>query len=162
MALHDPSTIMSITMDGKTPLHIPHFSRMPKSLFAKYRPKFHLWGLINYGIKQYDFFSHFDWWKHDPNLTMSFLWEHLSSVLKQRNSPLQTLYITADNCARENKNRWMFAFLSLLVHKGYTSEIQLHFLMAGHSHDKVCTSYFLISATHACFALFTNFNTLIG
>ena len=50
---------------------------------------------------------------------------------------MDSLLLNADNCARENKNRWMFPFLGFLVERGYFNEIELHFLMPGHSHEKV-------------------------
>ena len=128
---------MSITMDGKAPIHGPHLPRLPKSLFAKQRLRHQLWGLINYGLQIYEFFPFFDWWRHDPNLTISFLWIHIYRIIQERGQ-YDILYLNADNCARENKNRWMMCFLALLVFRQYFKEIELHFLMSGHSHDKVC------------------------
>ena len=135
-AKRNNKTVLSISMDGKAPIHGPHFPRLPKSLFARQRVRHQLWGLVNVGLNIYEFFPFFDWWLHDPNLTISLLWIHLVSILRTRGRH-DLLYLQADNCARENKNRWMLCFLALLVLKGYFKEIQLHFLMAGHSHEKV-------------------------
>jgi hypothetical protein len=132
-AARSPKKIMSISMDGKAPILIPHIPRLAKSLFLKYHIRQQLWGLVNFGRKEYEFFPYFDWWRHDPNLTLSFFWRHLSRTLSESTDSFDVLYINADNCARENKNRWMFPFLALLVHKKYFKSIELHFLMPGHS-----------------------------
>ena len=49
----------------------------------------------------------------------------------------QCLYLQLDNCAGENKNRYVFAFLSLLVAKGIFKQIYVGFLMVGHTHEDV-------------------------
>ena len=54
------------------------------------------------------------------------------------NKPLpQCLYLQLDNCAGENKNRYVFAFLSLLVAKGIFKQVYVGFLMVGHTHEDV-------------------------
>ena len=40
-----------------------------------------------------------------------------------------------DNCWRENKNRYMFAFLSYLVKTDIFEEIDVNFLPVGHTHN---------------------------
>ena len=42
-----------------------------------------------------------------------------------------------DNCARENKNHYLFAYLSLLVAKGVFKTMHLGFLMVGHTHKDI-------------------------
>jgi len=73
--LAEPDTFMAITMDGKSPPRCPHFACLPKSLFTKHRPKFEIYGIINYGFSRYDYITYFDWWEHDANLgiLLSFL-----------------------------------------------------------------------------------------
>lgn len=126
---------MSITMDSKAPPRIPHFVRLPKAMFTKNRLKLNIFGLINIGLNSFNYVPYLDWWSHDANLTISFLWDHLSKVLRSGHST-HTLYLNADNCARENKNKWMFSFLCLLVHKEIFKIIEYHFLPPGHSHEK--------------------------
>jgi hypothetical protein len=53
-----PTISMSVTNDFKNPLRLPHLSPLPKSLFAKMRPKLEVHGLINYGLGKY-FCFHF-------------------------------------------------------------------------------------------------------
>lgn len=49
----------------------------------------------------------------------------------------RTLYLQLDNCGSENKNRYVFAFLSMLTAKGIFEFIHLGFLMVGHTHEDI-------------------------
>ena len=51
---------------------------------------------------------------HDSNLTMTVLLEVLVRCSEEFDLP-PILYLQFDNCVRENKNRYMFALLALLV-----------------------------------------------
>ena len=42
-----------------------------------------------------------------------------------------------DNCSRENKNKYVFAFCALLVELGIFRKIKVSFLMVGHTHEDV-------------------------
>lgn len=55
-----------------------------------------------------------------------------------------TLYLHLDNCWRENKNRYILAFLHLLVRMGYWRKIKLCFKPVGHTHcrgDQVFSAF---------------------
>ena len=49
----------------------------------------------------------------------------------------ENLLLQLDNCAGENKNRYLFAYLSLLVARGALKTVQLGFLMVGHTHEDI-------------------------
>ena len=49
--------------------------------------------------------------------------------------PILTLQL--DNASRDNKNRWVFAFCSLLIYKGIFREIYINFLIVGHTHEDI-------------------------
>ena len=57
-------------------------------------------------------------------------------IVEQRVHP-QELYIQADNCWRENKNRWVMAFCSWLVMMGIFRRVTLSFLIQGHTHEDI-------------------------
>ena len=40
-----------------------------------------------------------------------------------------------DNCVRENKNRFVFTYLSWLIYSGVFKEIYVNFLPVGHTHN---------------------------
>lgn len=41
----------------------------------------------------------------------------------------------ADNCGRENKNKFFLSFMALLVAKRIVKEVLISFLMVGHTHE---------------------------
>ena len=45
------------------------------------------------------------------------------------------LYLQLDNSAKDNKNKYLMAFLSLLIARGVFEEIQAGFLLVGHTHE---------------------------
>ena len=49
----------------------------------------------------------------------------------------ENLLLQLDNCAGENKNHYLFAYLSLLVAKGVFKTVHLGFLMVGRTHEDI-------------------------
>ena len=49
----------------------------------------------------------------------------------------ENLLLQLDNWAGENKNRYLFAYLSLLVAKGVFKIVHLGFLMVGHTYEDI-------------------------
>ena len=47
------------------------------------------------------------------------------------------LYLQLDNSAKDNKNKYLMAFLSLLIARGVFKEIQAGFLLVGHTHEDI-------------------------
>jgi hypothetical protein len=47
------------------------------------------------------------------------------------------LNVQMDNAARDNKNRFVFCFWSLLVAKGIFREVYVNFMLVGHTHDDI-------------------------
>lgn len=47
------------------------------------------------------------------------------------------LQMQLDNATRDNKDRYVFSFFSLLVQKGIFCEIYINFLLVGHSHEDI-------------------------
>jgi hypothetical protein len=52
-----------------------------------------------------------------------------------------TLHVQLDNCAKNNKCRYVFCFWSLLVAKNIFKEVFVSFLMVGHTHDDIDASF---------------------
>jgi ribosomal 50S subunit-associated protein YjgA (DUF615 family) len=57
------------------------------------------------------------------------------------------LRIQADNCTRENKNIYMFALCAALVGLAHFQEVQLCFLIVGHTHEDIDQHFSIISNT---------------
>jgi hypothetical protein len=47
------------------------------------------------------------------------------------------LCIQADNCARENKNKFLFGLCAALMGLGYFEEVRVGFLLVGHTHSDI-------------------------
>ncbi|CAH3166517.1 unnamed protein product [Pocillopora meandrina] len=52
-----------------------------------------------------------------------------------------------DNCVRENKNRYMFALLALLVEEKIFEKIRVNFLLVGHTHEDI-DAFFGVFSKH--------------
>ena len=61
-------------------------------------------------------------WSHDCNLTLFALLRTLQEVTLSRSLPSKLL-LQMDNWVRENKNKFVFGFLSLLVELNIFSEV---------------------------------------
>jgi hypothetical protein len=73
---------------------------------------------------------------------------HVITDVRRRKDRLPpTLRIQADNCTRENKNIYMFALCAALVRLGYFQEVQLCFLIMGHTHEDIDQCFSIISNT---------------
>jgi hypothetical protein len=73
---------------------------------------------------------------------------HVIADVKRRKGTLPpTLRIQADNCTRENKNVYMFALCETLVGLGYFQEVQLYFLIVGHTHEDIDQCFSIILNT---------------
>lgn len=71
----------------------------------------------------------------DPNLTIECLNRVFKREEEQRPNGLpDTLYLELDNCFRENKNTFTFAFLVWIIERGVFKEIFVSFLPVGHTH----------------------------
>ena len=136
-SLMEPSTYTSIILDNADNLMLPHQCELPKGWIRKARrPKMMIGGLIDHGNRIRKIYVSFNWFGQGPNGPMTTLYHHLRSLREMgRLSP--TLLFQADNCSRENKNRWLLAFMAMLIAKGWFSEIHLSFLYPGHTHEDI-------------------------
>jgi hypothetical protein len=59
----------------------------------------------------------------------------------------RNLYLQLDNCAKDNKNQSLMAFISMLIHCGVFKEIQVGFLLVGHIHEDIDAYFSHLSKT---------------
>ena len=69
----------------------------------------------------------------------------LHAVQSTRGSLPPILCIQADNCARENKNKFIFGLCATLVGLGYFEEVRVGFLLVGHTHSDIDQQFSSIS-----------------
>ena len=71
----------------------------------------------------------------DPNLSIDCLQRTLQKIEERDGFLPPNLCIQFDNCARENKNAYMVAYLTWLLERGVFKRIQMSFLPVGHTHN---------------------------
>ncbi len=60
-------------------------------------------------------------------------------------SLLRKLLLQMDNCVKDNKNHHLLAFLSFLIAREVFEEVQLRFLVVGHTHEDIDGSFGYLS-----------------
>ena len=112
--VHRESIRESLIVDGmdQNKTNLPHLVRVPKSCQNLWSLRTHLTGTLAHGIGNYGYFN-FLQFPHDSNLTLTVLLHTLLSISKKGNLP-RKLLIQMDNCVRENKNKYVMAFISFL------------------------------------------------
>lgn len=91
-------------------LLIPALLHVTKKYSGAWKLRTHLTGVLNHGRETLAFLDVFQW-PHDSNYTMNVL---LRTLQRMEFIP-DKLRLQMDNCWRENKNQFVFAFLGLLV-----------------------------------------------
>ena len=77
-------------------------------------------------------------------MVITVIYHLLHDFLKDHKKFPKHLHLNTDNCGRENKNRYVFTFLSALVQLGVFSSISMDFLLVGHTGkilDSILTSW---------------------
>jgi len=117
--------------------NLPHFAgwRMMKGIEPQGLCKTHITGVMMHGkntLSVVDLFSV----PHDSNLTLNSVTESIMRNYPDRSMP-ETLFIQFDNCWRDNKNRFVFGFLSMMVALSIVKVVEISFLMVGHTHEDI-------------------------
>ena len=47
------------------------------------------------------------------------------------------MQVQLDNCAKDNENKFAFAYYTLLVAKGFFKDLLVSFVLVGHMHDDI-------------------------
>ena len=115
------SKYLTIILDGmdQSKADVPNLRRVCKSTANLQKMRTHLVGAIMHsglcpmGKTFHGIFDLFQW-PHDSNLTINIL-VTLLTLFNDRFGLPPVLNLQLDNCWRENKNKYVFTFLSLLV-----------------------------------------------
>ncbi|WAR14225.1 hypothetical protein MAR_004330 [Mya arenaria] len=150
MAHSQPSKYMSVIIDGmdQAKSSLPHFTgRTPKGIDLVGFIKTHISGVINHGKDKFTTYIDINEYTHDANLVMNILLRVIHDPIGRDDKLSEVLYIQADNCARANKNRFMLGFCELLIRLEVFREVQLSFLMVGHTPEDIDAQFSVISRT---------------
>ena len=116
---------------------IPYHARQPGPVYFKTARKVHLFGVCNEGIpKQVNYLidesqtiGHNGKMAHGPNSVISMLHHYFA----KHGLGEKSCVVHADNCAGQNKNRSVIAYLAWRCMTGLHEDIQLCFMVVGHT-----------------------------
>lgn len=134
----NPSEYMSLVLDGadQSAFGLPHFVTITKDTKG-HCIKVKLIGILEHGPQNraalYTMTENFE---TGANHVIECLHRYLNKRNDQAGLP-NRLTIQLDNCTRENKNRYMMAYLESLVSWGVFVEVQASFLPIGHTHSDI-------------------------
>ena len=152
----NPLQCWSIILDYTEKFKLPQYVPFPKSWVRSFRPEVECAGLINHGLQKRELVFHWPSYPHNANLLLSILWHHMyRMLLLEQHAHPQELFLQADNCWRENKNRWVLAFCSWMVMIGLFRKVTLSFLLQGHTHADVDQLFVGIAKKYTCTILWT-------
>jgi hypothetical protein len=127
--------ILSMCIDGtdQLPFGVPQFAQRLKNHGVN-GVRLHLVIVVVHNLNTYCYMVP-QCFHSDSNLTVEVLQQTLKSVEARMHQKLPgVLHLRADNCWRENKNRFVLAYLADLVQRGVFREIYFDFLVKGHTH----------------------------
>ena len=102
------------------PSYIPLFSQC-KSCQNLWTLRTHLTGVLVHGTGTFCYYDYLQF-PHDCNLTLMCILLTLLEISGQRTLPPKLL-VQMDNCVRENKNKYIFGFMTFLVEMNIFSEV---------------------------------------
>ncbi len=114
-------------------IRMPWQVPFPKSWLTKNRLRYEVIGLMNFSHVKHVFYHGLSLFQHDSDTTLTLLYSKIRCLRIDGQCGNQ-LQLHMDNCYRENKNKFVFAFCCMLVHKKWFQEISLFFLPPGHTH----------------------------
>ena len=93
--------------------------------------------------RKINFYINHNNFEQSSNKVVSILFLLLKDFITDNKKLPSILHINADNCFRENKNKYVMAFLAVLVELGVFKEVTMEFLMVGHTGNE-CDQLFSI------------------
>lgn len=137
-ARKEPWNLLFLQFDGKQNSRLPHLRPVPKDTSCLLSLKMDVIGVYNISSKNFHLYNFFQHWQHDPNMTLTILYDSLRrSFQNMKHHRPSTLILQIDNCAREGKNKYVLAFAAHLVHFGWFKKVMVGALIQGHTHDSI-------------------------
>ena len=144
-ALQFPNDAVCLQIDGmdNSKSYCPRMQEKSKKFAGILRLPTKIQGCIIYSGHYTDkrktvFYLNHDHYPQSSNMVVSIVYKLLKVLVNDFKKLPKKLNIFADNCWRENKNRYVFSFLDWLVELGVFQEVTLNFLIVGHT-GKVTT-----------------------
>lgn len=137
-AIKDPTKVLTICQDAtnQLPFGFPNYVEIDKTLFNHSRIKTHLMIDIVHGHGCYVHAYPDTRVLKNPNCTIECLTRTLLKVEAEKGFLPDILNLQMDNCARENKNSYVVAYLAWLLERFVFKFVYLSFLPVGHTHNE--------------------------
>jgi hypothetical protein len=137
-AQQNPSSYLSMIIDGadQADFALPHSKERSHATEAAWKLQLKLYGVIVHGVGVWAYTCppHIG---QGNNVTIQAIWDTLLAVLQLKGILPPTLYLQLDNTTKQNKGRYLKAFLGLLVHLGIFKRIIIGYLPVGHTHEDI-------------------------
>jgi hypothetical protein len=148
----DPATYLSLIIDGadQSDHQCPHWCERSHASAAITRQKLYLYGCISHGRKAY-VYTVPDHVKQGHDTTIEVIWRVINDVLLKEGKIPPVLLVQLDNTTKQNKGRFLFAFLGMLVFYGVVRKVLVSFLPVGHTvfaHTLHKTCMFMFMTIH--------------
>lgn len=131
-----------ISFDYAQNLWLPHLANQPSTFFFASLLNVCLFGILNEKSNiQQNYIYHEGQGKKGSNNVVSMLVDYLFKLKPEQR---QKIIIHCDNCTGQNKNNCMIKYLCWMVMKGYSQEIQLKFMVRGHTKFQVDSHFGMI------------------
>ena len=134
-----PKKYLSLILDGadQKSYGLPHFV-FPTKEDKGHKMKTKIVGVLEHGVKKLlTLYTLTEEFESGANHIIEALHRTLGRTKERLGTLPPVLFVQADNCTRENKNRFFTSYLELLVRKGVFREVHLSFLPIGHTHSDI-------------------------
>jgi hypothetical protein len=133
-----PDRFLSLIIDGadSSTMQIPHLAERSHASDACPKIKMHILGCIAHGRDTYAFTCppHI---AQGHNITIQVIDRVLLDIKKKEGAIPPVLHIQLDNTTKQNKGRYLMAYLAYLVQQGVIKEAYCNFLPVGHTHEDI-------------------------
>ena len=135
-----PLQYLSIIIDGadQSDYCLPYTCNKSHKSDQAWKLKLHLMGVIAHGHGAYVYTCPHNH-AQGHNVTIQALFDTLVQLMKDNDWAKlpEVLYLQLDNTTKQNKGRYLLAFLALLVEAGSFRKIIVSFLPVGHTHEDI-------------------------
>ncbi len=141
-SIRNPSKYCSLIIDGadQSAYGLPHFTTTTKDVVGL-AMKVRLIGVLQHAsTNTLRLFTMTEEHKTGSNHIVEALHRSLNDMAMTESLP-SSLFLQADNCFRENKNRYLFGFAEALVAWKLFDEVEVAFLPKGHTHEDIDQSF---------------------
>jgi hypothetical protein len=152
MSKAHPEQMLHLVFDCPDGYEVPHIIPITKETANLPKLSINAVGTINHSAQTRDFLFFLEGYKKNSNLMLTCFYLHIMEHFHMTGSHPPILWLQADNCFKENKNRWMMAFCCWLIHIGWFKEVMISMLPPGHTHidiDQVFSTFSLWLDRHS-------------